>query len=267
MTAIAIMQGRLSPPVNGAIQAFPVGTWEAELPRAAEAGIAAIEWIWDAGSDEANPLATDAGVARLRSLQVEHDVAVRTLCADWFMPHPLVRDPAAPEALARLLGRCGAAGIRRCVLPFVDASSLEGAREEDLLVRLLAAVDAAGVALDLETDLPPGRFAALLERLPPHVTVNYDTGNSASLGFDVDEELDAYGVRIGHVHVKDRVRGGGTVPLGEGDADLPRAFRRLRALGYDGDLVLQVARAADGDEVAWAAANRRAVERLWEEAA
>jgi hexulose-6-phosphate isomerase len=49
------------------------------------------------------------------------------------------------------------------------------------------------------------------------------------------------------VHVKDRILGGTTVPLGEGAADFPSVFHHLAQIGYDGALILQTARAADGD--------------------
>jgi hexulose-6-phosphate isomerase len=96
----------------------------------------------------------------------------------------------------------------------------------------------------------------LLERLPEGtVKVNYDIGNSASLGYEPRAEFAAYGDRVGSVHVKDRIKGGGTVPLGSGDADLPAVFDCLRSRGYVGDFVLQVARDTPGDEVRWARQN------------
>ena len=64
-----------------------------------------------------------------------------------------------------------------------------------------------------------------------------------------------YGSRIGSVHVKDRVRGGTTVPLGTGDADFPAFFSGLAQLGYGGDVILQVARGESGREVEWAQQN------------
>jgi hexulose-6-phosphate isomerase len=85
--------------------------------------------------------------------------------------------------------------------------------------------------------------------------VNYDSGNSASLGYSVVEEFAAYGDRIGSVHIKDRVRDGGTVPLGQGDADFPALFAELKRLGYANNFVLQVARGLPGDEVSWARNN------------
>ncbi len=92
------------------------------------------------------------------------------------------------------------------------------------------------------------------------VKVNYDSGNSASLGYRPDDEFAAYGARVGSVHIKDRVRAAATVPLGTGDADFDALFDACE-IGYDGDFVLQVARGSAGDEVAWARANREFVRR------
>jgi hexulose-6-phosphate isomerase len=65
------------------------------------------------------------------------------------------------------------------------------------------------------------------------------------------------------VHIKDRIRGGGTVPLGTGDADFPTVFSQLNKIRYDGDITLQVARSEPGQEIAWARLNREFVARYW----
>jgi hexulose-6-phosphate isomerase len=49
------------------------------------------------------------------------------------------------------------------------------------------------------------------------------------------------------VHVKDRVFGGTTVPLGTGNADFPTVFRLIREADYSGYLIMQTARAKDDD--------------------
>ena len=64
--------------------------------------------------------------------------------------------------------------------------------------------------------------------------VNYDSGNSSSLGYHPRDEFAAYGCRVGSVHIKDRVRGGGTVPLGTGNADFPALFAALKKIAYRG---------------------------------
>ena len=71
--------------------------------------------------------------------------------------------------------------------------------------------------------------------------INYDIGNSASLGFDTKEEIATYGSGILNVHVKDRVHNGSTVPLGNGNADFESTFNELNKINYKGDFILQTA--------------------------
>lgn len=270
-SSIGIMQGRLVAPVGDRIQAFPAQSWREEFSRAQQAGLAAIEWIFDVGEDS-NPIATDAGLAEMRALGAAHGVAVRSLCADYFMPEPLCKGTSVEreqraKQLLWLLARCASLGVERVVLPFVDNSALVSDEEIAVVVALLGEMiredENRGVELHLETSLPPARFAALLRACDhPAVKVNYDSGNSASLGFDADEEFAAYGGRIGSVHIKDRVLGGSTVPLGSGAVDFPKLMRNLQRVNYAGDFVLQVARDAAGAEVAWARHNREFLERL-----
>ena len=85
----------------------------------------------------------------------------------------------------------------------------------------------------------------MLFRSAQNFGLTYDIGNSAGLGFDPGDEFKAYGERIIHVHVKDRLRGGSTVPLGEGDALFDNVFDYIAAQNYQGDIILQTARADD----------------------
>ncbi len=264
------MQGRLSPPVGGRIQGFPGASWAGEFPLAARAGLGAIEWIFDVDGLAENPLATGDGPAAVAAEGRRHGVEIRSVCADYFMERPLVRHGSGHRAESRrvlleLLLRAAPLGATRLVLPFVDASSLADEDEWNVLADLAAGVLAgeasAGVELHLETDLGPDEFARLLERLPdPRVKVNYDSGNSAALGYRPRTEFSAYGPRIGSFHVKDRLRGGGTVALGTGDTDFDELALLLAEVGYAGDFVLQAARGAAGDELAWSIRNRGFVE-------
>jgi hexulose-6-phosphate isomerase len=77
------------------------------------------------------------------------------------------------------------------------------------------------------------------------VRANFDSGNSASLGYDPVKELTTLGELIGNIHIKDRVLHGTTVPLGTGNADFPAIFSTLAAIGYRGPFILQTARDPD----------------------
>jgi hexulose-6-phosphate isomerase len=197
---------------------------------------------------------------------MQHKVKVLSICADYFMDKPLVR-ANPPELEDRLntfhwlLERGRLIGINRMVIPFVDAARIDTQDEFDgvvmLLQRVLEQTRETGIEIHLETSLAPSRFAELLSRLPdPRLKVNYDSGNSSSLGYAPREEFAAYGERVGSVHIKDRLLGASTVPLGTGDADFVGLAEGLRKVAYKGDFILQVARGTPGDEVAWARQNR-----------
>lgn len=276
MPRIAIMQGRLLPPQHGRFQCFPRDRWREEFGNAAQAGLDAIEWIYDLQGADVNPLVTDSGIAEMRSLSGQHGIAVVSVCTDYFMDRPFVTAGAAEfaeltEHLIWMLGRCRQAGITRAVIPFVDASRIHSPAQETAIVEMLQEVlphaARAGVELHLETAFGPDDFAAMLARLPhPFLKANYDSGNSSSLGYNVKLELAAYAPRIGSVHIKDRNKGGSTVPLGTGDADIPELLARLAAISYGGDFVLQVARGAEGEEVEWARHNLAWLKRELEQA-
>lgn len=269
MMRIGIMQGRLVPPEGETIQCFPRDNWEREFELAASAGFDCIEWIYDAHGADVNPIATDPGVERMRELIAESGVDVLSICADYFMDAPLLRVDA--ETLSRrldtlfwLMRRAQLLGVNRVVIPFVDASRIETGEELDgvvgILRRALPVAEETDVELHLETSLDPPVFAELLGRLEhPLLKANYDSGNSSGLGYRPSEEFAAYGSRFGSVHIKDRMLGGTTVPLGTGDADFASLFDCLDEVGYEGDFILQVARGAPGKEVALARANREFV--------
>ncbi len=268
---LAVMQGRLLPPSDECFQCFPGKHWREEFPLAADAGLDAIEWIYDFSGQSDNPLGSDAGLAEMGRLSEDCDIAVISVCADYFMERPLVKAGLAEQEertnkLLWLLDRCQLAGIRRVVLPFVDNSRIDSDAEEarivEVLRRVLGHAEKARVELHLETSLDPKRFALLLAKVPhPNLKANYDSGNSASLGYDVGEELAAYGDRIGSVHIKDRIRGGGTVPLGTGNANIPLLLSLLFRLRYAGDFVMQIARGDTGKELAWIRHNRDVILR------
>jgi L-ribulose-5-phosphate 3-epimerase len=269
MTHIGIMQGRLVPPTDNRIQCFPRDRWADEFALARQAGLDCIEWIYDLYGADVNPLATDAGVEKLKGLSRRHKVKILSICADYFMDKPLVRASQAElddrvGTFYWLLERGRLIGINRMVIPFVDASRIDTQAEFDgvvmLLKRLLQEAGKTGIEIHLETSLNPVRFAELLAHLPdPLLKVNYDSGNSSSLGFAPREEFASYGERVGSVHIKDRLLGASTVPLGTGNADFPALADGLRKIAYKGDFILQVARGTSGDEVAWAKQNREFV--------
>lgn len=264
-TTYGVMQGRLSPPEDGRFQSFPRAGWQGEFAMAAVAGFDYIEWIHDDYGAAVNPIFSDAGLRAFDALKAEHGIATPALCGDWFMEFPFVR--CTPEQrrvrvdhLHALIPIAARIGAWRLVLPLVDYSTMTTDAEKrivlDVLAEALPVGEAHGVELHIEADLAPDDFRDFLARAPhPSLKVNWDSGNSSGLGYIASEEFDAYGERIGSIHIKDRLRKpDGSVetrPLGTGSADFGDIFAAMRAIGYRGGVTLQVARGEPGDEVAF----------------
>ena len=256
---IGIMQGRLSPRIDGKIQAYPASTWQKEFEIAQEIGYAAIEWIVEKPV-ETNALMTNSGKAEIKKVIASTRVRIDYVCADVFMQQPLVRMTEEMKSqnkyyLLEILKNAKEVGAIGVEIPFVDNSSIKNDKEKQEFIDAMQ--DAFKLAKDLdikislETDLPPIAFKKLLEQIDlDFIQANYDIGNSASLGFDPKEELDAYGQRILNVHVKDRKLGGTTVPLGTGNADINLVIQKLNEFGYSGGLTIQAARGETDVETA-----------------
>lgn len=249
---VGIMQGRLVPRYLGRYQAFPAGYWQAEFNIAKELGLTHVEFILDFDTIDRNPLMSATGIAEIKRTVGDTGVDVRSICADYFMVAPLHKpehEQRSREVLVALLDNAAQLGVKDVVIPCVDASSLKSPDDRRALVAALRGAEAQavklGIRLNLETDLGPEDFKSLMGEMPQScVRVNYDIGNSASLGFDVREEFAAYGQWVSDVHIKDRVLGGFSTLLGTGNAKFDDAFEMLAKYGC-ANIVMQASR-ADG---------------------
>lgn len=254
---VGFMQGRLSPLIDGRIQAFPWPCWRDEFVLAQRQGFGLMEWTLDHECLYENPLLTVGGQSEIKELCRCNNIQIPSLTGDCFMQAPFWKAHGENvESLKRdfraIVDACAAVGISMIVVPLVDNGAIENSDQEDVLVGFLKnesqTLSRKGLRIIFESNFSPRELARFIGRLDPVLFgINYDIGNSAALGFDPNEEFDAYGNRIVNVHVKDRVFGGTTVPLGTGAAKFETVFSRLAQLGYAGNYILQTARATDGE--------------------
>jgi hexulose-6-phosphate isomerase len=253
---IGFMQGRLSPLIDGKIQAFPSPYWQAEFPLAASIGLSCMEWTMDQDQIFDNPLMTKSGRAAIRQLSTEAGILIPSLTGDCFMQAPFWKTSGRRQGeliatFERVLLACADVGIKLVVIPLVDNGALTSTQEravlESVLLDFVPLLAGHNLVIAFESDFQPPQQAEFIEGLPANCFgINFDMGNAASLGWDPEEEIPLLAPRIVNVHVKDRLLGGATVPLGQGAANLPKVFASLRAAEYGGNYILQTARAADG---------------------
>jgi hexulose-6-phosphate isomerase len=269
---IGFMQGRLSAPVDGRIQAFPWTHWREEFPLAEAHGFSVMEWTLDQDRLYENPLLTSSGQAEICDLCVRYGLTIPSLTGDCFMQAPFWKvDGETRASLLRdfeaIADACVNVGIHAIVVPLVDNGRIDDRAQEDLLVAELSArtgfLATRQLRVVFESDFPPAELARFIARLDAdRFGINYDMGNSAAVGLDAAEELAAYGARVTNVHVKDRILGGTTVPLGTGSCDFDRVFAALASIGFSGRYILQTARAADGNH-AGALVRYRDMTQAW----
>ena len=255
---LGIMQGRLLPKYNNRYQAHPVGYWEEEFPIAADLGLRYIEFIFDYNNVYDNPLMSDLGLNNILTISQQYNISVKTVCADYFMEYPLHAESEivrheSRSILLKLLKNCEKIGVTDIIVPCVDQSSLTTIDKKNTLIDELNffsdKLEKINVNLCLETDLGPNDFIELLNRIDTSkVKVNYDIGNSASLGYNIIEEFQSYGSKITDIHIKDRVYNGTSVMLGEGDADFSSFFNEFEKIYYDGPMIFQAFRDVNGLE-------------------
>jgi len=259
LNQIGVMQGRLLPKYRNRYQAHPVGYWQNEFDTAKSIGLDLIEFIFDYNDVDKNPLMSESGIDEILTVTDQTGVDVKSICADYFMEAPLhgSSKQASKQSLAALkdlIFKASRLNVKDIVIPCVDKSSFKSEKQKDSLVKIISEVleiaEKFKVNIALETDLAPGPFHDLLERFDsPRITVNYDTGNSAALGFDPEEEVAAYGDRISDIHIKDRLLSGESVVLGVGNTDLDTFFSTLEKTDYNGPFIIQAYRDDEGVDV------------------
>lgn len=254
------MQGRLVPMIDGRIQAFPAANWLEEMAIASRHGFDTMEWTIDFEGFYRNPLMTEAGRSMIRDFKTRAAFTIPSLTGDCLMQAPFWKSPDKHyvdqrlQEFADLLDACAAIDCRILVMPLVDNGRLENPAQDARLIAELRNIEPRleelGIRICFESDMAPRGYAGWIARLAsPCFGINYDIGNSASLGYSADDEVPALADRIINVHVKDRVRGGNTVPLGEGAANIPRSLELLHRHGYKGNFILQTARSGPGRDV------------------
>ncbi len=253
---IGFMQGRLSPMVDDKIQAFPWAHWREEFQIAEACGFHLMEWTLDQERLFENPLMTKEGQSDIQKLCRRYHMCIQSLTGDCFMQAPFWKVAKGEredlqKVFKTIISACSVVGIQLVVVPLVDNGRIVTPEQATCLVEFLSQMESFlkthHVRVLFESDFNPTQLAGFINGLDSELFgINYDIGNSAALGFDVVEELNAYGNRVQNVHIKDRKRGGHTVPLGTGHADFKRVFSALKTIDYSGQYILQTARATDG---------------------
>jgi len=118
------------------------------------------------------------------------------------------------------------------------------------LTAIVKRADQLGLRLCLENMFPrtnylssPDEFAEVFDRFPS-LKFTLDTGHAnmgSPGGKRIIEFIDRFPERIFHVHASDNFgKDDSHLPIGVGTIDFPRVARRLKGMGYDGTITLEI---------------------------
>ena len=270
---IGFVQGRLSPMVNNRIQQFPWDSWQAEFVSASNLDFKLIEWTIDTHKFLENPLMKLKGWEEINKIAGKYNILIPSVTCDYFMENPPWKSDIdlIKKGIIAIFQGMKNISAKILVVPLVDNSSLLDSSNADtvknLFINLIPEMIQNNIQIAFECDLNPEELLHFISEFDKnYFGINYDIGNSASLGFDPNKEFEAYGSRITNVHVKDRKINGPTIPLGEGDADFLRIFGLLHEVNYQGNLILQTARSKEGKDAELLVKYKKLVEGWWREA-
>jgi len=247
---IGIMQGRLSPPLDGMIQSFPKNTWRNEFKIASEIGFDAIEIIFDGPQ---NPLFSREGAEEIRQLADHANIEISSISNDYSMFFPLFGETRKKslETILQLIKRCASINIPRVGISFEDNSSILNESHRNQAIEnmkvILQLAEELNIIITIETFLMGSNLEMFIDRVgSPNLKVNFDTGNSCAYGEDSPAAIKKLGKLIGGIHIKDRKRlFGTTVQLGKGDTNIKGCFQAIKEIGYSGTIIIQGARGSD----------------------
>lgn len=237
---LGILQGRLSPPVEGLMQEFPSTTWKNEFSSLPKCDLEGIEWII---TNTPNPFFTE-DLSKFPILSI---------CVDNIISPFFTQLYFLEQELVPVLEKMESQTIKNIVIPLLEESSIVSSLNRKLFIKniLLIADKFSNVNFCFEFECKVEDILKLVNQRD-NFYVTYDTGNVTSFYGDKvnhNKLIKQLGDKIKNVHIKDRTFKAETVPFTLGDTNFVDIFSSLNSIGYTGNYILQLCREKSNNEL------------------
>tara|TARA_A100001234_G_scaffold211456_1_gene212040 strand:+ start:2006 stop:2827 length:822 start_codon:yes stop_codon:yes gene_type:complete len=247
---IGFMQGRLvDTEKKNAIQYFPEKNWLKELKIAKKINFKIMEWTINYENIKKNPL-FNGNLKELKKIIKSTKIQIPSITNDYFMQKPFFKKKNFKnkyqilENLKKIILNGNKIGVKYHIFPLVDNGSINRICEEKILIheiRKLTKFLNKNSKILFESDYRPQKITQFIKKFKTKkVGINYDTGNSAGLDYNFDEEI-KYFKYVKNIHIKDRILNGNTTRLGKGNWNYKKFFKLIKGK-YEGNFILQTAR-------------------------
>jgi hypothetical protein len=237
---LGIIQGRLSSPVGGKIQEFPMDCWEGEFSILKHLNLNHIEWIITKKSF--NEKVTDLKIGRYSTM-------VSSICCDHVIDEKIIEIDFLEENLSPVCEWALKNKITSINIPLLEESKITNENKEKLfntLILFSKKYKNINFNFEIESDI---KTCLELVTQRDNLFLVYDTGNITSCGFDSEEWITKGFNYIRHVHLKDRtISPVQTVEPLKGDTNFVKIFDLLKNKNYNYYYTIQTCRGEDGKE-------------------
>lgn len=261
------MQGRLVPTEKkGKIQFFPAKNWKKEVSIASKNNLRLMEWTINLENIKKNPIFSSNESTKAKSFLEKKNIKINSVTCDFFMQRPffkLKNYTKEIDLLKKIIINAQKISIKYLIIPLVDNSSIKNSSQEKILIKNMKEISKLlkkNNKILFEIDYKPKKILTFIKKFPSKFGINYDTGNSASLNYKFEEEK-IYFKYVFNIHIKDRLRNGPTVKLGNGDYNFYLFFKYLKKIRYKNNLILQTARSKKNKDLQEILENKLYIER------
>ena len=264
---IGIMQGRLTPMESGLIQSFPWKNWQNEIRILKLMNIRKIEWTLDYPDLQKNPLLRNKrSLLNVKKFLSACNIKCNSITCDFFMQKPFFKKKNSYEKkiLLKIINHLKNEKMI-LVIPLVDKSKIINFEEEKKIISFFKKIEnkLGNLKIAFETDFNPEKTLSFISNFNKiKFGINYDSGNSAGLGYKISDEFKLYSKRIINVHIKDKIFKKKTVKLGLGDCNFRELFKCLAQIRYNKNIILQTARSKNFDDINYINQNKKFIEKF-----
>ena len=251
LSKLGVMQGRIVNQERMKIQSFPWNNWEKEFKILNQNKFNLLEWTVDNEKFFKNPINSKKGRRKINKLKKNYKIKINSLTTDFFMEKPFFKEKVKKnmsicfKKLKTILMNANKIKIKFIIVPLVDNSSLKKNKIDFFIKKISRIKNILRINKQMilfESDFAPKVLLKFIKRFDTRFFgINYDTGNSASLGYKFENEI-IYFKFVKNIHLKDRLYNGETKRLGEGDFNFKKFISFIIRNKYKGNFIFQTAR-------------------------
>jgi hypothetical protein len=240
---LGILQGRLSKPQENQIQEFPNLTWKKEFDLLPKLNLIGIEWLITNKKNQDNPFFTE------KKLPTE----ILSVCVDTIINDEFHEKSFLEKNLIPVLKKMDEHNIKKVVIPLLEKSSIHNQTKKTFFLENILNISEEFEKIDFCFEFECDKETAFdFVKNSSKFFITYDTGNFTSFyGEKINHSdlINFFGNKIKNVHIKDRTYSGETKKFGLGNTNFEEIFIGLKKINYKENLILQLSREIDGNEI------------------